>query len=363
MIRKLLMSVACIGSLLFLGSVSASADPFAMSSELTNYCCTDWTNKGGGAPNPGGGLFGAGRELIQGATVNRTVQQTLATAPFDIVLPQSIIGLTQTFLLPDHPEPRFKTLFQEINFNNAAGTLSAGGGPGVFTFCPPMTLGTCGSPGSPASPYHGRIRVSQAGTNQFGGAIGFLGYVRGYIYSCTGPSGGADCDTEATLFTNNNYSVPVNILGGATTASGIMALSQASPPLQDTQYTTPNYIDPQYTTPQQAPGFLTYVLSPARSSGHAWTTGMVTASATQFVAPPFQAMTLTGTDSRVTTGPDAGSGSLTLVTTTLYQALTTGIPTVRGSTLTMNLPEPGMALAMGAGVLSLALMGYTRRRR
>lgn len=367
MIRNLLMSMVCVSAMVFLGTTIAHADPFAMSSSLTNTCCTDWTGKATGAANPGGGLFQAGRELIQGATVNRTVDQTLATAPFDIVLPAGIISQMQTILLPDHPAPNFKTLFQQNDLGNIAATLSAGGGPGVFTFCPPgngPSVGACTDPISATAPYHGLIRVSAPGTNQYGGAIGFLGFVRGFIYQCTGPSGGVDCDTAATIFTNNNYSVPVGVIGGATTSLGIMAI--ASDALTDTVYSTPNYptiLSTATTNPTQVPGFLSFDNVTAVATGHAWTTGMVTVSATQFQAPPFQAMTLTGTDSRVTSGPDAGKGSLTLVTTTLYQNLVSGVPTVRGSALTMNLPEPGLALAMGAGVLGLALVGCTRRRR
>jgi hypothetical protein len=365
MIRNLLMSIVCTGAMLFLATTNAQADPFAMSSSLSNTCCTDWTDKAGGAPNPGGGLFAAGRELNQQATVNRTVQQTLATAPFDIVMPTGIISQVATVLIPDHPAPFLKTLSQMNDIRNMPATLSAGGGPGVFTFCPPAngpSVGACMDPISATVPYHGLIRVSQAGTNQYGGSMGFLGFSRGHIYQCTGAGGGADCDTAATQFTNNNFSVPLGVIGGATTSLGIMAIDDTL--LTDTVFSNPNYInDPAWpSTPSVIPGFLSFGLTTAVATGHAWTTGMVTVSATQFNAPPFQAMTMTGTDSRITSGPDAGSGSLTLVTTTLYQNLVSGSPTVRGSALTMNLPEPGIALAMGAGVLGLALVGVRRRR-
>ena len=357
MMRKTVMATACLSAMLFVGTTTASADPFAMHSVMKNFCCTDWTDKDGGAPNPGGGLFQAGRELDQQATVNRQVEQTLTSPPFALSLPAGIISQMQTILLPDHPAPSFKTLSQVADLGNQAATFMAGGGPGVFTFCPPNIgpgPGACTAPISAPSPYHGLIRVSAAGINQYGGAMGMMGFVRGFIYQCSGPSGLADCDTEATVFTNNNYSVPVAVIGNATTSLGIMARETGT--LTDTIYSTPNW--PTAATPM----IISVVNGAGAATGHAWTTGMVTVSATQFIAPPFQAVTLTGTDNRVTTGPGVGSGTLTLVGATLYQNLQNGTPTVRGTSVFMQLPEPATGISMAAGVLGLALVGFSRKR-
>ena len=72
-----------LGLLLSLGQILtpaiASAEAFAMSSAMRNFCCTDWIDASATptpAPNPGGGAFGLiGGVARQGALVSRTVGQ------------------------------------------------------------------------------------------------------------------------------------------------------------------------------------------------------------------------------------------------------------------------------------------------
>jgi hypothetical protein len=96
--------------------------------------------------------------------------------------------------------------------------------------------------------------------------------------------------------------------------------------------------------------------TPDRATGHMWMADMVTASITAGNVPPFQAITMTGSHSRITTGPDAGSGNLALVTSVLTQNLSMGATQVRSTVMSINLPEPGRALGIGAGALALILV-------
>ena len=366
MFRKTILSAVLVAAWLFTSVGTVSAEPFAMSSVLRNFCCTDWTGNGPptSAPNPGGGAFGfLGGQVAQPATVNRTVDQTLVTAPFKVVIPTSRIGVIPPLSVVgfNHPNPLFDLLDLRVDVRNKQGTMVAGGGPGSFEFCP-LAVGpgvaACAAPlsatGGPMSlPIHGRISVT-AGINQYGGAMGWLGDGLTGVINSRNAAGGA-----ATLFTAMHFAAPFSVVGDGTTPSGIIKTGPNDGP--DTYYTTSQHS--QFAgTPAENPAFVSVVSGAGGATGHVWTTGMVTASITAGNSPPFQAITLTGSDTRATTGPNIGSGNLTLVSANLYQDHDQGVPQVRGNSVMMTVPEPGTGLAVAAGAIALLLAGASRRR-
>jgi len=363
MFRQTLLSAILVTVWLFASAGAASADPFAMSTVLRNFCCNDWTDKDhptSPANNPGGGAFGfIGGQVVQGATVSRTVDQTLSTPPFEMVIPASRIGTHFSVIGFVHPNPLFDTLDLAVDIENKSGTMMANGGPGTFDFCP-MAIGpgpgACAAPlsatgGTMSVPAHGRLSVT-AGINQYGGAMGWLG---------SGLTGVVNRrNAAATIFSAAHFAAPFSVIGDATTPSGIIALKVAN--AGDAFVYTTSMHTAFTGTPMQNPAFVSTVSAPGAATAHPWTTGMVTASVTAGNVPPFQAITLTGSDNRVTTGPNKGSGNLTLVSGNLYQNYSQGTPQVRGSSIAITLPEPGMSLAVAAGAIALLLAGGSRRR-
>jgi hypothetical protein len=365
MFRQKLLSAVLVTAWLVASAGVASADPFAMSSVLNNFCCTDWTGKDAptSAPNPGGGAFGIlGGAIVQPATVNRTVDQTLSTAPFNMMIPANLIGAHGSLVGFAHPNPLWDVLNIAIDVTNKSGTMSAGGGPGTFEFCPlgvGPAPGACAAPlsatGGPSSlPVHGRISVT-AGINQYGGAMGWLGDGLTGTNSVRNAAGAA-----ATLFTFRHFAAAFSVFGDGTTSMGIIKVATNN--LPETFYTTSQHS--LFTgTPEENPAFVSVANGPGAVTGHIWTTGMVTASITAGGnVPPFQAVTMTGSDTRETTGPNIGSGNLTLVSGGLYQDYSLGVPTVRGTTILMTVPEPVAGLAVAAGAIALLLAGGSRRR-
>lgn len=336
-----------------------------MSSVMRNFCCTDWTGKGPptSARNPGGGAFGfIGGAVVQPATVNRTVDQTLTTAPFQMMIPASIIGTHFSVIGFAHPNPLFDVLDIAVNIDNEQGTMMANGGPGSLEWCPLAVgpaAGACAAPlsatgGTMSLPVNGRISVT-AGINQYGGAMGWLGDGLTGVINARNAAGAA-----ATLFTARPFGVPWTVNGNGTTSLGIIA--RGNNPGDDVFYTTSQHS--QFTgTPQENPAFVSIAPGTGAVTGHIWTTGMVTVSVSAGTqSPPFQAVTMTGSDTRETTGPNKGSGNLTLVAGSLFQNYTNGSSNVRGTPLSITVPEPVTGLAVAAGAIVLLLVGASRRR-
>jgi len=344
-----------------LGTVgTASADTFAISSVFRNFCCTDWTDKDdptSPVPNPGGGAPAfLGGWVIQPGLTSRTVEQTLvgSTGPFQLTIPVGrISAMTGPNFVPAHPNPLFDSITLSFDGANELGVMQGGGGPGDMVFCPeavgpqPFSVSPCTVPGDATGvlPYNGRIRVTPTpGGNQFGGSMAMLG---------SGSVGVLNAHNAAgTVWTELHFALPFSIVGNGSAANPV---EQGSIPGSNVFYSTPNKSLPPTGT----------LTTPGGATGHMWTTGMVTVSITKQNNPlaPTQIVTLTGNDSRVLTGPDKGTGNVTFVSGNLYQNLTTGNPQVRGNILSINLPEPGMAMAIGAGALGLVLAGAGRKRR
>jgi hypothetical protein len=343
--------------------VTGSADTFAMSSVFQQYCCDQWTNDDATptpAPNPGGGApLLRGGVIANGGTVAHTVNQVLGTAPYQLTIPTSRVGTTTMapFPLP-HPSPLFDSVVVSFSNFNEPGVFAAGGGPGEFEFCPESVgpaVGACGAPISATQPgglpYHGRISVTPTpGGNQFGGSMRLLGDIGGLpggalINARNAPGG------SATQWTSIFLKAPFSIIGAGSAANPVVKV-----PFNLTQI----YYS---TSAKNSSAFLSSITTPGRATGHMWTTGMVTASITAQAAPPYQAVTMTGGDTRITTGPDAGSGNVTLVSANFYQNLGGGPVGVRGNTLSMDLPEPGMALGICVSALALIFGTASRRRQ
>ncbi len=236
-----------------------------------------------------------------------------------MVIPASRIGTQFSVTGFIHPNPLFDTLTLAVDIENKQGTMMANGGPGSFEFCPQAVgpaAGACAAPlsatgGTMSLPVHGRISVT-AGINQYGGAMGWLGSGLTGVVTRRNAAGAA-----ATLFSAANFLAPFSVIGDATTPSGIIALQVASALLNFVYTTSMHTAFPG--TPMENPAFVSSSSAPGAATAHIWTTGMVTASITAGDQPPFQAITLTGSDNRATTGPNKGSGNLTLVSGSLYQ--------------------------------------------
>ena len=353
--NRRLISSAILASVMLLGSAwAASAESFAISNKIRNFCCTDWTDRTATptpAPNPGGGAFGIiGGFAAQVATVGRTIDQTLVTAPFDVAIPQSRLGAHFSFASIMHPNALLDTLTIVVSIDNPAGVMAAGGGPGSFEFCPEgigPAPGACAAPvfatGGPSSlAYHGRVAVEQVNPNRFGGVMGWLG---------AGLVGTVHQHNSAyTQWTKNEFNVLFSKIGDASTSMGLMARG-----------TEMSIVDSFWPSSAMA---VPPVMSTGHSgvTGHAWTTGRIQVSITQLGVPPFQAVTITGSDTRETTGPDIGTGNLSLVSAGLYQDFVTGRATPRGNAIDMTIPEPAMGLTVAAGALALVLAGVSRKR-
>jgi hypothetical protein len=366
MFKKTAILGIAMGTAFVLASAgTASADAFAMSSVIRNYCCDDWTDKDHPTtpiPNPGGGAFGfKGGQIIQDATVNRTVDQNLLGAvPFDVAFPQSIVGTTFGVAGFPHPNPLFDVLTLDVEIQNEAATLSAGGGPGAMEFCPfdvGPAASACPNPalavsGPSGTFFHGRIAITpDPAGSQFGGAMSWLGGgLNGVINSRNAPG------AAATEFTAAHFAAPFSVIGKGTTSLGLMGFGPI--PGDGTVYSTS-----MHYTMATPPTPIRIDVGDGRASGHIWTTGMVTVSQTAGNnVPPFQAVTLTGSDTRETTGPDAGSGGLTLVSGNLYADFDAPRSQTRGTVIEMQLPEPTLGLSVAAGAICLVLAGVSRKR-
>lgn len=359
MLRNLILTAVLASTALLSGAETASAGTFAMSAVFRNFCCTDWTGRTDVPPKPspgGGAPLLKGGFIREPATVARTVVQNTAGAfPFQLTLPANRIATTTMAVGLPHPNPLFDRLTLAFDGHNEQGVFAANGGPGSFTFCPESVgpaVGACAAPlsatGGPSNlPYHGRIQVT-AGANKFGGAMRMLGAGTGGVIRARNAAGAA-----ATKFTNIFFNLPFSVIGGGNIANPIAV--GAITGMQTFFNTVGRLPAAQIGLP---------LVTPGRATGHMWTTGMVTASITAMNVPPFQAVTLTGMDSRIAAaGPNIGNGNVTLVSGNLYQNLGTGVPQVRGNRISMNLPEPAAAMGVGAGALILVLAGAARKRR
>ncbi len=366
-LRRLLASAGLAGLTGLVASAGgAQAEPFAIHSALRHFCCTDWTDRTATpspAPNPGGGaLFLVGGVVTQPATVGRTLHQTLTTPPFALTIPPSRFGAHYSFSGLPHPHPLFDQLSIALSIENAAGVLYAGGGPGAFDFCPtnssvPSSLACHFSP--PWTPgalsfAQGRIAVTP-GPNQFGGAMGWLGSgLTGVIYGRNTPG------PAATRFTAHRLAEPFSMIGTNAALSNPIPtpeafLAFAPYQVRKTYYSTSmHWLDPSAVP-------LSSDVWTGRATGHLWTTGMLTVTVSQAALPPFIAVTLTGSDARATTGPEIGSGELTLVSGVLVQD-GSGVTAIRGTSIHMRLPEPGAAIMVATGALALLRSGARRRR-
>ncbi len=356
MLKKSLSIVALAGA--FHAGMPESAiaqQTFAISSVFRQFCCTDWENRTATPtpePNPGGGgpvLLGG--VVNQPATVGRTISQAITgSAPFDLTIPAGLIGATTSAVGLPHPNPNFFSLTLMHSAFNEAAVLSEGGGPGQFEFCPEAVgpaVGACSGAGSATSgtqgfPYHGRIAVTP-GANQFGGAMRMLGPGSVGLLNLQ--------NTQGTRWTSLFFAAPFSFIGGGSAANPVTRIDVAGTQLR-------------YSTPAKMPAaLLSSVMTPTAAFGNMWTTGMLTVSQTQFGVPPFQAVTVTGSDDRVTSGPNAGTGNITLVSPLLYNTLTGGRTLVRANVLSMNVPEPAALAGVGLGALALVLAGVSRSRR
>lgn len=362
-----LTPILAMTSLLLLTLLSGAAQAqtsHAVQLELRQYCCDDWTGNNPTSPsnNPNRGAFflNPGGTVKKPATVARTLQQT---AGGQINLPQSLVGTQYgPIFVPvglNGAPGVLDSFTATVDITNEPGVFSAGGGPGTFEFCPVgvgPAPGACASPGSATSgtptalgAAHGRISVT-AGLAQYGGAMGFLG---------AGAPTQLNFKNDAnapTAWTARNLAFPLNGLGDATTASN--KLRYIPQTIVSNRFTTSMHNFQTFTNPSSNPAWISVMTVVGRVTNHAWTTGMVTVSITDslFNNPPFQAVTMTGSDSRT----PSGNGQLTLVSGSLYSIFNVSTQ-VRGQTLVMKVPEPAAAMSLAGGAIALLLIGVRRR--
>ncbi len=351
-----------VASLIVIGG-TAQAEPFAMHSELRNFCCTDWMDRTA-TPSPapnGGGAFG----FIGGVVVQpRDGRPNRSADALDAPL-RPVSACRSDRHAFQHHGLRTSLIDRQtvaVSMDNRAAVLRAGGGPGALEFCPfgpsvpPLYCDAYwpSTPGPDTFDYHGRIAVT-AGPNQFGGAMGWLGSGLTGVFNRR--NGGP---LTATRFDALYFARPLNMVGANTalgqsqpTADGAMAFAPFTG--RTVYYSTSQH----HANPSAVP--LTTDSGTGRATAHVWTTGMVTVSATNGAFPPWMAVTMTGSENRATTGPNIGSGKLSLVTSTLYQDYPPGLTSVRGTSLTLTVPEPDLAIGVGLATLSLVWSGIGRR--
>lgn len=377
--RVRLLASTLVAGIVFLGALiesASAATPFAMSGLHRHWCCNTVVVPDGVLPTP---TFPSGTLTITGddaafpvgAVVITQIRPGLpegaaAGDPFSGVVSQTGLPMTPNnpatlTLLPNafsltnmFTNPSAGATFTYIrttaSFMNAQATLRAGGGPGTQHFCrvaggvpahtpctAPPGIGLVGDPNFPW-----QINM-MPGANQFGGTLEILGFLKGIAKFKPPELGGAN---------RNVYFSQPTLAGAPLTANinplqNIIKFTSAGSPLSVT-----------LPTPSGGTIMATQVPNVSYQTGAPFTTGTVSVIATQVTSPfLYQRAVVSGYDNRTANG----QGNIQLVTPIAFTntGSNNGFPQVKR--LTLELPEPGSALALAAGTAALLGLAWLRR--
>ena len=318
---------------------TATASVYEISVKNRNFCCT----------NPPVFIAGVPQDKAGYHTIVATASQTGAA-------PQLIhIGMghaAQFYSLLVYSPYGYWPPFGTLSFSNGAGTLAkSGGNAAPFSFCPKNiglpAPGVCTHPANatPASQgFNGRVKVTP-GKNKFGGTLqilagpGGIGGARFYIYRLLGGQmdmlpaalvhGGFDFEPIGAMTPGYAVTLPIPVMTGF-------------PP----DFNTMSYPNQKLWLQGAGP----------------FTTGMLTLQITMQAGLPVRSVKLAGYDNRT----PGGLGKIQLVSGTLANSFNGALPggTPIGWKMQISvIPEPGPDLALAAGALGLALVGFLHERR
>lgn len=281
--------------------------------------------------------------------VNLTIQSNLISqAGYTVILPvpslPSYVQFT-TGLGAQAPAPGATAMF-------SAG--AKGSRPANFSWCPGATANpacttvlTGGSQGTRP----GIVKYT-AGANQFGGTMRVLntGPFSWYSVIATVPTYLVKLNNEAggtgEIVAGPGYSAY------AVEAAGAGDRVFASPPMVPTYYGAYSIITDPGTEVSTLPASGSY------GWGFPFTTGMVYIQNPWASPGPYLTISATGSDNRT----PAGVGNISMVAGGLLGS-PSGFFIGQIVTLTLNVPEPGRVGMLASGVVFIALVGYSRRRR
>lgn len=331
-IQRLQLLCCGLGTALILFPVAAAASTFLMSGEVRLTT----------------GPTIARRILEGGGVVTHT---TNATAPATMMVPASFFKNEGLDFRVFPTVPSVAQVTSSFSSFNLAETLSAGGGPGTFTFCPPVgnpinaTGGPCTQPNQATGGRNNFLQYT-AGAEQFGGTFRVIQKIFSATVSIRWQSvpvsGFSHAGPPATQLPLSNPWA-----GGATmslTQTFIRSGIRTSNPIlgpNGSVISTGAVVGPGPPNPTSV------------RTGFPATTGMMYRRDT---IPSPDTATLTGSDNRTS----MGAGTIVLI----GSGLTSSSPgTDFGREITVTLmPEPAISAAFAVGMASLVALYAVRRR-
>jgi hypothetical protein len=337
-------------------------------------CINNFRPNGGGIPN----IAGQSLMITAGATANDPARFTVPTQAFGqmlgtqnahVSIVPTVVQLDSSFLL-DGPGLELGGANVDRIFEKNAWSVQGHTGRLALSFawCPGVGGPACPDPrptinGNPG-PENGLVRYSNPGGNGFGGTMAMLTNTgaQSQVWVVVGTAGGGTPLLAIQPFGGMGTQHPGR--GYATTDTdalnsgpiyiGFMTSNQT--PLQTGLVGPMNglitAIGPMIPTPNPA--------DTNRNWGFPWTTGNVFAQNIQTNQGAMGTTTISGAGSDMRT--QAGAGTITLVAGGTTHRVGAVTDFAAFDIVTMTVPEPGAALALG---LSLAVIGglYRVRRR
>ena len=177
--------LGALAALLAAGLVQdARADDFTMTGQYRHGCCNFPNLMLGTLPfNDLPFALGGGGLSIRTGQPRATTVVDQALPGGTLMVPAGAIDMAGTFVNPTPVfPPSFLFLSTQVAFNNAAGTLAPGGGPGNAAYCMNNTTGpnanpNCTAPAQGGAPFAGNLlsHAVPGGAPNFGGTMALLG--------------------------------------------------------------------------------------------------------------------------------------------------------------------------------------------
>ncbi len=332
--------------MLVIGS-AASAQEFALTGKLEQYCC-NWPN--GGRPiffppiptlrkindfpfakNPAGG----------GLTIQHgfpgAVASAMGTTMGGFAVAPGMIRQQDAFLNTNPPFFGWISIFTAVNHQNEAGLFAPGGQVGSDAYCASFTGNpNCTDPGVGSLgglPFHGLLSF-KAGPNQFGGTMRLLGGTPGFLLRTV---------NAAARKRKGSFAAPLSQIGGPFNEYKI-------------QTNVGRFWPIAVPTTQPPTASSTAMILFA---GIPWGTGTIYAGRTGGTgAVPTQSISGMGTNNLA----GAAGGNISLVAASISGSAGAGNTFPILVRLSLTLPEPEVTATLGCGVALLVILGIRKNR-